>query len=155
MMKQMDGAQRLFAVSSYARAKDGNFTGAPRISASTLEVSNRVMQVDAALRGILSSLSAMRSICAACLDNEMTPEELAARNAELDALKENISRLSVSVAGTEFKMFNASEGDPGSELRSIDEAISKMSGKISELPDTSDKSEEEHVSEWMRELFGE
>ena len=145
----------MFALSSYARAKDGNFTGTPRISTSTLEVSNRVIQVDAVLRGILSSLRAMREICAACLDHEATHEELAARNAELNALKENISRLSESIAGTEFKMFSAREGDPGNELRSIDEAINKMSGKISELPDASDKSGEERVSEWMRELFGE
>ena len=154
MMRRTGNAQRLFAVSSYARAKDGNFTGTRRISTSTRDVSSRVIQADAALRGILESLRAMRAICVACLDGDATAEELAERNAELDALKEDISRLSASVAGTEFKMFSV-RGDAGSELRNIDEAINEMSGKISELEDISGESEEERVSAWMRELLGE
>ena len=81
MMRRMDGTQRLFAVSSYARAKDGNFTGTRRISTSVLDVSNRVIQADAALRGILASLMAMREICAACLEGDITVEEREARNA--------------------------------------------------------------------------
>ena len=154
-MRQMGGVQRLFAVSSYARAKDGDFTGARRVSTSTLGVSNCVIQVDAALRGILASLRAMREICVTCLEGDATVEELAARNAELDALKDNISRLSAQIAGTEFKMFSANGDDTESDLRSIDEAINAMSGKISQLQETSDESEEERVSAWMRELFGE
>ena len=154
-MRKMNGAQRLFAVSSYARAKDGNFTGTPRISTSAIDVSNRVIQVDAALRGILASLRAMREICVTCLEGDATVEELAARNAELDALKDNISRLSAQIAGTEFKMFSANGDDTESDLRSIDEAINAMSGKISQLQETSGESEEERISAWMRELFGE
>ena len=155
MMRRIGGAQRLFAVYSYARAKNGDFTGVRRVSNSTLDVSNRVMQVDSALRGILASLRTMREICAACLEGDATADEFAARNAELDALKDNISRLSASVACTEFKMFSMTEGDVGSELRKIDEVINKMSGKISQLPEVSVESEEDSVSAWMRELFGE
>ena len=148
----MGDTQRLFAVSSYARAKDGDFTGARRVSTSALDVSNRVIQVDAALRGILASLRAMREICAACLADDAAPEEMAERNRELDALKENISRLSESVAGTEFTMFHARGGD-GSELQGLDEAINRMSGKISQLEEEPGESEEERISAWMRELL--
>ena len=151
----MSDSQKLFAISSYAKAKDGKFTDTRRISTSALDVSNRVLQVDAALRGILSSLSAMRAICVACLEDDPTAEELAARNAELNVLKDDISRLCESIAGTEFKMFSARGSDAVSELRSIDEAITRMSGKISRLDETSDESSEERVSAWMRELFGE
>ena len=156
MERQMNETQRLFAVSSYKRAKDGNFTGARRISSSLLDVSNRVIQADAALRGILASLRAMREICASSLNGDATAEELAARNGKLDVLKGDISRLSESVAGTEFRMFQTSGGDAG-ELRRIDEAIdniNKMSGKIHELREVSDVSGEDCVLAWMRELFG-
>ena len=149
------GAQRLFAVTSYAKAKEGDFTGTRRVSASPLEVSNRVIQADAALCGILASLRSMREICAACLEGDAAPEELAARNAELDALKDNISRLTASIEGTEFGFILSEGGNAGSDLRKIDEAIDKMSGKIPELRETPDSSEEERVTAWMRELFGE
>jgi hypothetical protein len=96
----------------------------------------------------------MREICAACLEGDATSEELASRARELDAQKENISRLSASIAGTEFMMFQRHGDDALSELRSIDDAIERMSGKISRLEKTSDGSEEERISEWMRELFG-
>ena len=154
MMGRKGNAQRLFAVSSYARAKDGNFTGARRVSAVAADVSNRVIQVDAALRGILASLRAMREICASCLEGGSTDSELAERDRELTALKENISRLSASIAGAEFKMFHVSDDTAKSDLQNIDEAINKMSGKISQLEETSGESEEEQLSAWIRELFG-
>ena len=150
----MGDSQRLFAISSYAKAKDGKFTDTRRISTSTLEVSSHVMQIDAALSGILASLRAMREICVACLEGDPTAEELAARNAELDALKDQISSLSASIAGTELKIFNVSGPDARNDLRRIDEVINKMSGEISEFEETSRESGEERVSAWMRELFG-
>ena len=156
MERWVGEAQRMFAVSSYKRTKEGDFTGARRISSSLLDVSNRAVQVDAALCGILTSLRAMREICAACLEGDATAEELAARSAELDVLKENISRLSASVTGTEFKMFRTG-GESVGELRRIDEAIdniNRVSGKISELRKRSNVSVEERASTWMRELFG-
>ena len=155
MMRRIGNVQRLFAVSSYARAKDGNFTGGRRTVTSNADVMNRVIQVDAALRGILVSLRAMREICASCLADDITAGELASRNAELDELKDNISRLSAHIAGTEFKMYSIDGSAGGNDLRSIDEAITEMSGKISELQDVSKESGEERVSVWMRELFGE
>ena len=52
-------------------------------------------------------------------------------------------------------MFSAHGDDAGSALQNIDEAISKASGKISELEEMAGESEEERASAWMRELFGE
>ena len=155
MMRQIDNVQRLFAVSSYARAKEGDFTGRRRTSTSTIKVASSVIQVDAVLRGILASLRAMREICASCLESDISDEDLALRNAELDDLKENISRLSAQIAGTEFKMFSIHGSAGGNDLQSIDEAITEMSGKISEFEETSSESGEERASAWMRELFGE
>jgi hypothetical protein len=150
MKRTTAGMQKLFAVSTYTRALEGDFTGKKRVSASMRDVSNHVIQVDAALRGILASLRDMRAICVISANSDASPEEMAERSRELDSLRENITRLSGQVAGTEFSMSLASAGDSGDELRRIDESIDKIS-KICEPRGVPDDAK---LSEWMRSVLG-
>ena len=149
-MKSIDGMQRLFAVSAYTRAREGDFTSKRRVATSPGEVSSRVIQADAALRGILSSLRAMREICAERASRDMTGEEMAARNGELETHKENISRLSEAIAGVEFLSFARSGADAETELRDIDDAI----GRVSRYCESEPESGERRLSDWMRDLLG-
>jgi flagellin-like hook-associated protein FlgL len=145
-----NGMRKLFAVSAYTRALGGDFTGKRRVSASAVDVSNRVIQVDAALRGILASLRSMKAVCEALYRGDASPGERAERGRELDSLKGNISRLSKQIAGTEFLMTGTNEADSENELRSIDESIEKIS-KFYE-PDTAP--DDKKLADWMKDLFG-
>jgi hypothetical protein len=147
-MKDKNGMQRIFAVSAYTGAREGDFTGRRRVFISPGDVSSRVIQTDAALIGILESLRSMRSICESVASGA-SPGERAERNREMDSLKENISRLSKSVAGTEFLMLPR----PGSELdelSKIDESIDKISKFRESLPESDD----EKLAGWMDSVLG-
>ena len=140
----------MFAVSAYTRAREGDFTGRRRVATSPGEVSSRVIQADAALRGILSSLRAMREICAEHVSRDIAGEKIATMNEELETHKENISRLSEAIAGVEFLSFARSGADAETELRGIDDAI----GRVSRYCESDPESGECRLSDWMRDLLG-
>ena len=147
-MNLMDGSKKIFAVAAYARAKEGNFTER-RANAPLSGVATRVVQVDAALRGILASLREMRWICSDCAV-DLSPEEISFKNERLCELRGEISRLSALVSGTEFVMFSRSGANGAVRLGELDAAIERMSGMCGD----GRKSGGERLSEWMREVLG-
>jgi hypothetical protein len=147
-MKDKSGMQRIFAVSAYTGALEGDFTGRRRVFISPGDVSDRVIRADVALVGILESLRSMRAICESVASGASTGG-LAERNRELDSLKENISRLSKSVAGTEFLMLSRPGGELD-ELGKIDESIDKISKFRESLPESDD----EKLAGWMDSVLG-
>jgi hypothetical protein len=140
---------KIFAVSAYSRALGGDFTGRPRLSVSVRDVNSHLLQVDAALRGMLSSLHVMRDICVSCFSGQLSETELDARNSELAALKEDIARLSKSIAGMEFLMFSAPDGRVA-DISSIDNSINKVSGLCETIPDAEN---DEKLAAWMMQLL--
>jgi hypothetical protein len=149
-MKDASGTERLYILSAYKRAANGDFTSLRKVTSSRAEVMSAVLQKDAALRGILGSLRAMRAICAAGADEKMGIEERAGRQAELEALKNEISRLSQTVSGAEFLSLDASQATDPDCLRTLDESIRH----VSELRESLAASEEEKkLSSWMDALL--
>jgi two-component sensor histidine kinase len=114
------------------------------------EVMSAVLQADASMRGILDSLRAMKAICASCADDHTPPDERAGKQAELEALKHEISRLSQTVSGLEFLTFDASRTASPDNLRALDESIRR----VSELRESIEASEAEgKLSSWMDSLL--
>jgi hypothetical protein len=150
-MKRIYGTlDKLFAVSVYSRAKEGDFTARTRVREALRNAGSSALKADAALRGILASLRAMREICQSCAD--CTQEaELVSRQEELETLKEEISRLSKSAAGGEFLALPPAGGEIGSGLRSIDDSIDTVSRIYESLPDSEN---DEKLSEWMESILG-
>jgi hypothetical protein len=109
-----------------------------------------VIRTDAALRGILGALRAMRAICVSCADENIAPEKRTEYQAELEALKDEITRLSQTVSGLEFLSIDASKiADPDC-LLALDESIRHVS-ELRESLAVSD--EEEKLSSWMDSLL--
>ncbi|MDR0653998.1 MAG: hypothetical protein LBG12_11945 [Synergistaceae bacterium] len=103
-----------------------------------------VLRTDAALRSILVALRAMKTICASCADENTDPEKRAGYQMELEALKNEIARLSQTVSGLEFLTVDADC------MRSLDESIRHVS-EFRESLAVSD--EEEKLSSWIDSLL--
>jgi hypothetical protein len=149
-MKNDRGTERLYVLSAYRRAAGGDYTSLRKVTSLRGEVLSAVLQTDAALRSILAALRAMKEICASCADKNMRPGERAEYQAELEALKNEISRLSQSVSGLEFLTLDASRAAGADSLRTLDESIRQ----VSELRESLAISEEEEkLSSWMDSLL--
>jgi hypothetical protein len=137
-------------LSAYRRAANGDFTSLRKVTSSKGEVMSAVLQTDAALRSMLRSLRAIRRICAVCADENTKPEERAEYQAQLEPLKNEISRLSQIVSGVEFISIDASRIIDPDCLRSLDESIRHVS-ELRESLAASD--EEEKLSSWMDSIL--
>ncbi|MDR1132752.1 MAG: hypothetical protein LBL05_01240 [Synergistaceae bacterium] len=140
----------MYILSAYRRAANGDFTSLRKVTSSRAEVMSAVLQTDAALRGILGSLRAMRAICASCADDNTGPQKRAEYQAELETLKNEISRLSQTVSGAEFLSIDASQATDPDCLRTLDESIRHVS-ELRESLAASD--EEKKLSSWMDSLL--
>jgi flagellin-like hook-associated protein FlgL len=137
-------------LSAYRRATNGDYTSLRKITSSEGEVLGAVIQTDAALRSILAALRAMKAICVSCADEHTGPEKRAEYQAELEALKNEVSRLSQTVSGLEFLALDASRIADPDGLRTLDESIRQ----VSELRESFVSSEEEEkLSSWMDSLL--
>ena len=144
------GTEKLYILSAYKRAADGDYTSLRKVTSSRGEVLGAVIQTDAALRGILGALRAMKAICVSCADENVGPEKRAEYQTELEALKNEISRLSQTVSGMEFLTLDASRIAGAESLRTLDESIRH----VSELCESLAASEEEKkLSSWMDSLL--
>jgi hypothetical protein len=139
-------------LSAYRRATNGDYTSLRNVSPPEGETFGAVIQTDAALRSILAALRAMKAICVSCADENTGPEKRAKCQAELEALKNEVSRLSLIVSGLEFLAIDASRIADADGLRTLDESIRQ----VSELRESFVSSEEEaKLSSWMDSLLPE
>jgi hypothetical protein len=92
----------------------------------------------------------MREICASCADENTGPEATAKGQADIEALKNEISRLSQAVSGVEFLSLDASRAADPDYLRTLDESIRQVL-KFRESLAVSE--EEEKLSSWMDTLL--
>jgi hypothetical protein len=112
---------------------------------------SEVIRADAALRSILAALRAMKAICVSCADENMGQEKRTEYQAELEALKNEISGLSQTVSGLEFLTLDTSRIAGVDSPRALDESIRQ----VSELRESLISSEEEEkLSSWMGSLIG-
>ena len=137
-------------LSAYRRAANGDFTSLRKVTSSRGEVLSAVLRTDAALRSILVALRAMKTICASCADENTGPEKRAGYQMELEALKNEIARLSQTISGLEFLTLDASQVVDADCLRSLDESIRHVS-EFRESLAVSD--EEEKLSSWIDSLL--
>jgi flagellin-like hook-associated protein FlgL len=137
-------------LSAYRRAANGDFTSLRTVTSSKGEVLNAVIQTDAALRSIIAALRAMKAICASCADEHIPPDERAEKQSEIEALKEEIARLSQTVSGLEFLSLDASRITEPDGLQTLDDSIRQVS-ELRESLAVSD--EEEKLSSWMDSLL--
>jgi hypothetical protein len=137
-------------LSAYRRATNGDYTSLRKVASSEGEVLGEVIRTDAALRSIIEALRAMKAICVSCADENTGPEKRAEYQAELETLKNEISRLSQTVSGLEFLTVDASRTADADGLRALDESIRQ----VSELRESFVSSEEEEkLSSWMDSLL--
>jgi hypothetical protein len=129
-MKDTPGMNRLFAMNAYG-------------------VQSRLIKADASLRSILKSLNSMREICEKCAKTDVSLSLRASCQAELKVLKEDISRLSRAMTGSEFLALDI-RGGTDDDLAAIDEAINKLSG-FAEDPLENDCGEK--LADWMNDLL--
>jgi flagellin-like hook-associated protein FlgL len=142
--------KRLYILSAYRRAADCDYTSLRKVAHSKGEVLGTVIQADAALRGILAALRAMKAVCVSCADRHTGPEKRAEYQAELEALKKEISRLSQTVNGMEFLSLDASRVAGPDSLRTLDASIRQVSEFRESLISSE---EEEKLSSWMDSLL--
>ena len=149
-MKNDRGTEKLYILSAYRRAANGDYTSLRKVTSARGEVLGAVIRTDAALRGILAALRAMKAICVSCADENTGPEKRPGYQAELETLKNEISRLSQAVSGLEFHVLDASRIGGADSLRTLDESIRQ----VSELRESFISSEEEEkLSSWMDSLL--
>ena len=147
-MKNDRGTEKLYILSAYRRAANGDYTSLRKVTSARGEVLGAVIRTDAALRGILGALRAMKAICVSCADENTGPEKRAGYQAELEALKNEISRLSQAVSGLEFRVLDTSR--IADCLLALDESIRHVS-ELRESLAVSD--EEEKLSSWMDSIL--
>ncbi|MDR1915873.1 MAG: hypothetical protein LBQ58_04775 [Synergistaceae bacterium] len=144
------GLSKYLAAGAYARACGVNILATPRVTVVRDDVVARMLRADSVLSLILDRLHSMRDLAERSAFMPLSDDERAHCQTEADKLKDDISRLSVSIAEAAGARRSLSAGETDDNMRRIDDSIDRISRMADEL---SARRNDEKISAWLNYIL--